>query len=201
MAPAAHLINLKVLGSDGTGEAAHVVAAIDFAIEYREERSASVLNPARRGADAELQVRPDVPGGGARGQGGPRLSCVGGNYGQADDGWLVYGSVTSPGISPYAITGGRAQDAGHGGSVGRRSGVVSLEGPDAGGSYIVKPDLVAPGSRIVSTAVKESTLASMFPERIVDGLGVRDYLALSGTSMAAAAVAAWRRCCWTATMR
>ena len=33
MAPAAHLINLKVLGSDGTGEAADVIRAIDWAVE------------------------------------------------------------------------------------------------------------------------------------------------------------------------
>ena len=36
MAPAAHLINLKVLDTDGSGEAADVIDAIDWAIRYRK---------------------------------------------------------------------------------------------------------------------------------------------------------------------
>ena len=32
MAPAAHLINLKVLGADGSGKASDVIEAIDWAI-------------------------------------------------------------------------------------------------------------------------------------------------------------------------
>ena len=52
--------------------------------------------------------------------------------------------------------------------------------------HIVKPDLVAPGSKIVSAAMKTSTLAVEHPERFLDGPGTRDYMPLSGTSMAAA---------------
>ena len=44
MAPAAHLINLKVLGSDGSGEAAYVIEAIDWAIRYRKQFGIRVLN-------------------------------------------------------------------------------------------------------------------------------------------------------------
>ena len=54
--------------------------------------------------------------------------------------------------------------------------------------HIVKPDLVAPGSKIVSAAAKGSTLVNMFPDRFVDGPGARDYFSMSGTSMSAAVV-------------
>ena len=56
----------------------------------------------------------------------------------------------------------------------------------------LKPDLVAPGSKIVSAAVASSTLATEHPERFLDGPGARDYMSLSGTSMAAAVVKSTR---------
>jgi serine protease AprX len=50
----------------------------------------------------------------------------------------------------------------------------------------VKPEVVAPGRMIVSTlAANNSTLASQFPDRVVDS----NYIRLSGTSMAAPVVA------------
>ena len=54
--------------------------------------------------------------------------------------------------------------------------------------HIVKPDLVAPGSKIVSTAAAGATLMQQYPDRLIDGPGARDYFAMSGTSMAAAVV-------------
>ena len=54
--------------------------------------------------------------------------------------------------------------------------------------HIVKPDLVAPGSRILSTAAAGGALMKQFPDRLVDGPGRNDYFAMSGTSMSAAVV-------------
>src|SRR5436190_12710895 len=51
-----------------------------------------------------------------------------------------------------------------------------------------KPDLVAPGSHIVSLASAGSTLAGLRPQDLVPGTGGLPYLTLSGTSMAAPAV-------------
>jgi serine protease AprX len=44
MAPAAHLINLKVLDSNGAGEAADVIEAIDWAVKYRRQFGIRVIN-------------------------------------------------------------------------------------------------------------------------------------------------------------
>ena len=99
----------------------------------------------------------------------------------------MLGSVTSPGTSPFAITVGALRTQGTvdpsddevapWSSRGRRWWMRS-----------VKPDLVAPGSRIVSTAAAGRALAEQFPDRSVDGPGQRDYITMSGTSMSAAVV-------------
>ena len=64
---------------------------------------------------------------------------------------------------------------------------MELAGADAGGSHL-KPDLVAPGSKIVSTAAAGGALMAMFPDRLIDGPGANDYFEMSGTSMSAAVV-------------
>jgi serine protease AprX len=53
---------------------------------------------------------------------------------------------------------------------------------------VLKPDVVAPGARIVSARAVGSTLAVRYPERHVGGAGPDGYLQLSGTSMAAGVV-------------
>ncbi len=110
-----------------------------------------------------------------------------GNYGSTPDGKLVYGSVTSPGISPYAITVGALRTQGTEDPSDDEVAPWSSKGPTLV-DHIVKPDLVAPGSKIVSTAVKGTTLVNQFPDRLVDGPGARDYFSMSGTSMSAAVV-------------
>ena len=93
-----------------------------------------------------------------------------GNYGQTPDGKLVLGSVTSPGISPYAITVGALRTQG---TADRSDDVVapwSSKGPTMI-DHLIKPDLVAPGSKIVSLMAPGSTLATKFPERQVLGKG------------------------------
>ena len=99
----------------------------------------------------------------------------------------MFASVTSPGISPYAITVGALRTQGTVDPADDEMAPWSSKGPTLV-DHIVKPDLVAPGSKIVSTAVKGSTLSNLLADRFVDGPGARDYVAMSGTSMAAAVV-------------
>src|SRR6185436_2340183 len=53
---------------------------------------------------------------------------------------------------------------------------------------VMKPDLSAPGSHIVSAEAGDSYLLTSHPERHVTGNGPNAYIQLSGTSMAAAVV-------------
>ncbi len=188
MAPAAHLINLKVLDSNGTGEAADVIDAIDFAIRFRHELGIRVINLSLGAAPTQsyrddplcLAVERAV-------KAGIVVVASAGNYGSTPDGKPIYGSITSPGISPHAITVGALRTQGTEDPSDDEVAPWSSKGPTLV-DHIVKPDLVAPGSKIVSTAVKGTTLVNQFPDRLLDGPGARDYFSMSGTSMAAAVV-------------
>ena len=113
MAPAAHLINLKVLDSNGLGKADAVIQAIDFAIQFKTSLGIRVINLSLGAAPTQsykddpicLAVERAV-------KAGIVVVASAGNYGQAPDGKQVYGSVTSPGISPYAITVGALRTQG-----------------------------------------------------------------------------------------
>ncbi|MEO7158148.1 MAG: S8 family peptidase, partial [Vicinamibacterales bacterium] len=187
MAPAAHLINLKVLDSNGAGEAADVIEAIDWAVKYRRQYGIRVINLSL-GAVPTLSytLDPICLAVKRASEAGLVVVASAGNYGQTPEGKLVAGSITSPGISPYAITVGATRTQGTLDTSDDEVAPWSSKGPTA--DNIIKPDLVAPGSKIVSTAVKGSTLTSMFPDRLLDGPGARDYFPMSGTSMSAAVV-------------
>ena len=189
MAPAAHLINLKVLGSDGSGEAADVIEAIDWAIRYRKQFGIRVINLSLGAAPTQsykddpicLAVERAV-------KAGLVVVASAGNYGQTPDGKLVFGSVTSPGISPYAITVGALRTQGTRRSGGRRSGAVELEGSDAGRSHRqARPGRAGLEDRVDGGEGLDAG-RTQFPDRFIDGPGARDYFAMSGTSMAAAVV-------------
>ena len=53
---------------------------------------------------------------------------------------------------------------------------------------LLKPELVAPGNRIVAPAALNSTLATTYPERVVAGAGANSFMEMSGTSMATGVV-------------
>ena len=53
---------------------------------------------------------------------------------------------------------------------------------------VLKPELVAPGNRIVSTSANRSYFERQYPERLVEGAGGNAFIEMSGTSMSAAVV-------------
>ena len=67
MAPGAHLINLRVLGDDGSGQVADVIEALDWAIDNRVRYNIRVINMSLGAPVTQsLPRRPARPGGGAR---------------------------------------------------------------------------------------------------------------------------------------
>jgi serine protease AprX len=99
----------------------------------------------------------------------------------------VWGGITSPGNSPAALTVGAVDP--HGTAVRSDDTIArySSRGPTRY-DLVLKPDLVAPGSGVVSAEAAGAYLATARPERHVAGTGADAYLRLSGTSMAAAVV-------------
>jgi len=107
-----------------------------------------------------------------------------GNSGVAADGSRVLGGITSPGDSPLAITVGSLNTWG---TVKRSDDSVttySSRGPTRF-DQTVKPDVAAPGNKIVSLEASGSYIPSAYTYLHRAGGGTNSYMQLSGTSMAA----------------
>ena len=177
-----------MLGDDGSGTVSDVIEAIDWAIEHRDEYNiriinlslgAPVLQPYRDDPLCEAVERAV--------RAGLVVVAAAGNYGKTADGKTVMGGITSPGNSPYAIAVGAIDTH----DTAQRSddtlATYSSKGPTRY-DLVLKPDLAAPGSHIVSAEAADSYLSKTYPERHVAGTGANAYMQLSGTSMAAGVV-------------
>lgn len=186
VAPAARLINLRVLDANGAGRASDVIDAIDWAIENRQAFNIRIINLSL-GAPVVQSYKDDPLCEAVERavSAGLVVVAAAGNYGVTKDGALIYGGITAPGNDPAALTVG-ALDL-HDTSLRTDDTLAkySSKGPSLY-DLVLKPDLVAPGSRLVSAEAAGSTLALRYPEKHVAGSGTAGYMQLSGTSMAAA---------------
>jgi serine protease AprX len=100
------------------------------------------------------------------------------------------GTVTTPATDPYVITVGAVDDNGTSLRLDDLMAVFSARGRTAFDN-LSKPDLVAPGRKMVSLRSPGSELDTLFADRQVTATGAltADYYKLSGTSMAAPVVA------------
>jgi serine protease AprX len=188
VAQKAHLINLRVLDSAGKGRTEDVISAIEWAIENRHKQTASGQNLNIRVINLSLGRRPTE-----NAESDPLAAmcrvavkhgivvvAAAGNYGRAPNGSKVFGSISSPGIEPAVITVGAMNTWDTASRADDSVASYSSRGPTREGT--IKPDIVAPGTLVVSTAARSySTLASQYPDLLLeDG----QYMKLSGTSIA-----------------
>src|SRR5262249_43471108 len=119
-----------------------------------------------------------------------------GNYGKAPDGTVAYGSITSPGISPWVITVGAVNDQGTAKRSDDAVATYSSRGPTRGYDYasarydnLLKPEIVATGNHIVAPEASNNWIVTNYPNfHLEDGSTNRAYMYLNGTSMAAPVV-------------
>jgi len=110
-----------------------------------------------------------------------------GNYGvNPSTGQVGYAGIASPGNAPSAITVGAASNAGTVERGDDRVASFSSRGPSWFDGY-AKPDVVAPGSGLLSSEVDGSTLATSYPSLVYPTTGGK-LLKLSGSSMASGVV-------------
>ena len=184
VAPQAHLVDYRVLTGEGWGLASNVIAAIESAIANRHALGIRVLNlslggPVRQSyrTDAMAQAVERAVAEGLV------VVCSAGNFGKTEDGTKVIGGTTAPCNTPGALTVGALNTFGTAVRSDDEVTTYSSRGPTAY-DYLLKPDVVAPGNRLVSLMAPASYLATNYPERQVAG----GYISLSGTSMSAAVV-------------
>jgi len=188
IASGAYLLNLRVLGDDGSGMASDVIEAIDWTIEHRQEFKVRVINLSIGGP--VLQPYRDDPLCEAverAVKAGITVVVAAGNLGRTLEGKSVYGAIMTPGNSPYALTVGAIDTHGTPERSDDTLAPYSSKGPTRY-DLVLKPDVSAPGSHIVSAEAAGSYLSKTYPQRHIAGAGSNAYMQLSGTSMSAGVV-------------
>ena len=208
IAPKVKLINVRVLNSNGQSDVSTVVAGIMWvvnSVKNNNPYNIRVLNLSMGHPVGDTAANdPLCQAVESAWQAGIVVVCAAGNDGRANDALpnppapdnegygAAYGSIDSPGNDPYVIT------------VGAMKSVDGLHPHDAVATYssrgpsrldlTLKPDIVAPGNRIVSLNAPKSFLDLNFNAqtnvlhneyiRNGDNKPSTDYIRLSGTSMA-----------------
>jgi serine protease AprX len=185
IAPDANIINVRVLGPDGSGATSDVIAGMEWVIANRARYNIRVINlslghPVTEPAATdplceEVQKATSL---------GIVVVAAAGNSGKTADGQTVLGGIASPGNSPFAITVGALNTWQTPGRSDDSVTTYSSRGPTRY-DLAIKPDLVAPGNKIVSLEATGSYLSANYSFLHVAGSGTNAYGRMSGTSMAA----------------
>lgn len=176
IAPLCNIVALKVLAEDGSGNISDVLAGIQWVLDHHEKLGIKVINLSVgmediEGEDCTLVKAIDVAW-----DTGLVVVCAAGNNGPESR------TITTPGVSRKVITVGSSDD---GEKVHIQGDVVmnySSRGPTK--NCIRKPDIVAPGSNIISCNIKIGS-----PEKPLRANELAGYVKKSGTSMATPIVA------------
>ena len=195
VAPKANLINLRVLDANGAGTDSAVISAINTAIQLKSKYNIRVINLSLgRPIFESYTIDPLCQAVEQAWNAGIVVVVAAGNDGrnrtQGTDG---YATITAPGNDPLVITVGAMKTMG---TLTRADDLIasySSKGPTLL-DHVVKPDIVAPGNRIISLeASKTTVLASSgtnyvpysYYQNPANKGNSADYFKLSGTSMAA----------------
>ncbi|HET9831946.1 MAG TPA: S8 family peptidase [Vicinamibacterales bacterium] len=184
IAPGANIVNVRVLGADGSGLTSDVIAGIDWAVANRTKYNIRILNLSLGHPVAEPAALDPMDQAVARAvQAGLVVVVAAGNQGVAANGAPIMGGIMSPGNSPLAITVGAVNTWA---TVNRGDDTIATYSSRGPTQYdlAVKPDLAAPGNKIISLEAQNSYLARNFSYLHVAGTPSNGYFMLSGTSMA-----------------
>ncbi|HVF42370.1 MAG TPA: S8 family serine peptidase [Pyrinomonadaceae bacterium] len=197
IAPGANLASLRVLNSQGRGTVSTLLTAIDWIRTYRTAYNIKVVNMSLGTAAVDsykvdplcLAVRSLVDA-------GIVVVAAAGNEGKDGQGNKIYGQIHSPGTDPSVITVGASNTFGTDARNDDTVATYSSRGPtrsfttDALGvkhyDNLIKPDLVAPGNKIIDAQATNNLLVTQNPalDANVSGSAAREQMYLSGTSMA-----------------
>lgn len=181
VAPDARIVSVKVAGYDGSSDVSKVLAAIQYVVSFRQQLGIDVLNLSL-GTNSKQSYTVDPLNHAVEQawQAGITVVVAAGNLGPAP------GTISKPGDDPFVITAGSVDDRETPARDDDRIPNFSARGPvvdSVAGTY-TKPDIVAPGARLVSLRASAGNYVDTFVGGGVDATHRRG----SGTSMSAAVV-------------
>ena len=188
VAPGATILSLRCIDGEGVGTTLSVLESIAFVIQNRDVLDVRVMNlslghPVYESYDND----PLTLACAAAAADGIAVVCSAGNTGWFE-GAPAYGTVQSPGNAPWVITVGATNQKGTALRSDDTIARFSSRGPTAIDGYL-KPDLVAPGTDVVSCKSNPGYLPQTYEFLEVSVADKPKYMRMSGTSMAAPMVA------------
>jgi serine protease AprX len=202
IAPKAKIINVKVLNSQGEGSTSSAIAGIDWCIQNKSKYNIRVMNLSFGTTAVDSYRNDPLCQAVRRAVGAGIVVCAAaGNGGKDAKGNKLYGAIHSPGIEPSAITVGAVNTFGTDVRTDDVIASYSSRGPtrgyyrDANGvkryDDLIKPDIVAPGNKIISAEADNSKLVKQYPQmdaKVSSNSNAR-MMYMSGTSVATPVVA------------
>jgi len=172
IAPLCNIVAVKVLGKEGAGNISDVLAGIQWVLDNQQKYNIKVMNLSVGMEDLEGENSALVRGVNVAWDNEIVVVCAAGNNGPSNS------TITTPGVSRKVITVGSSDDAQEVRILGDFISNYSSRGPTK--SCIKKPDVVAPGSNIISCHCNPIFVANteLYPKQIIG------YIKKSGTSMA-----------------
>jgi serine protease AprX len=186
VAPNVNIINLRVLDQNGSGTDSQVIAAIQQAIALKNTYNIRVISMSLgRPVFENYTLDPVDQAVEAAWQAGIVVVVAAGNRGRDNSmGTHGFATIGVPGNDPAVITVGATRTHNTATRVDDGIASYSSKGPTLV-DHLVKPDLVAPGNRLVSLRAAGSTLDKAYPSfDVAPAIGIAKYFRLSGTSMA-----------------
>jgi serine protease AprX len=184
VAPNANIVDVRVIDAHGGSNVSIILRGLQWILANRTTYNIKVVNLSL-GASPTGSYKSDLMATAAEilNFAGVAVVVSAGNAGPFG------GTITTPAVDPYVITVGALDDNGTPLRTDDLMATFSSRGRTLFDN-LSKPDLVAPGRKMVSLRSPGSELDALFPDRQVTVLGAlsADYYRLSGTSMAAPVV-------------
>jgi serine protease AprX len=177
VAPQAELVSIKIAGRDGSADVSKVLAAIQWTVSFREQYGIRVLNLSL-GTNSRAHYSTDPLNYAVQRawRSGLVVVVAASNRGPSAE------TISKPADDPLVLSVGAVDDRETPATSDDRLPLFSGRGPTAHG--LAKPDVVAPGGRVIGLRAPGSTI-----EQVAPGGGIDDvYRRGSGTSMSAGVV-------------